>query len=91
MLSPFTLFTNDCVSGDQSVRLIKCSDDAILIGCVENADGTAYMEEVQRMVGWCGKNNLVLNVSKTREMNIDFRKHKNPMCQQLLIDNTVVK
>ena len=47
-------------------------------------------EEVQRMVDWCGKNNLVLNVSKTREMTIDIRKHKNPMCQ-LLIDNTVVK
>ena len=47
-------------------------------------------EEVQRMVDWCGKNNLVLNVSKTCEMTIDFRKHKNPMCQ-LLIDNTVVK
>ena len=42
------------------------------------------------MVDWCGNNNLVLNVSKTCEMTIDFRKHKNPMCQ-LLIDNTVVK
>ena len=60
-----TLFTNDCVSGDQSVRLIKFSDDATLIGCIENADETAYREEVQRMVDWCGKNNLVLNVSKT--------------------------
>ena len=92
VLSPFlfTLFTNDCVSADQSVRLITFSDDATLIGCIENADETAYKEEVQRMVDWCGKNNLVLNVSKTCEMTIDFRKHKNPMCQ-LLIDNTVVK
>ena len=69
--------------------MIKFSDDATLIGCIENADETAYREEVQRMVDWCGKNNLVLNVSKTCEMTIDFRKHKNPMCQ-LLIDNTVV-
>ena len=42
------------------------------------------------MVGWCGKNNLVLNVSKTCEMTIDFRKHKKTMCH-LLIDNSVVK
>ena len=69
---------------------VKFFDDATLIGCIENADEIAYREEVQRMVDWCGKNNLVLNVSKTREMTIDFRKHKNPMCQ-LLIDNTVVK
>ena len=69
------------------VRLINFSDDATLIGCIENADETTYREEVQRMVDWCGKNNLVLKVSKTCEMTIDFRKH---MCQ-LLIDNTVVK
>ena len=50
VLSPFlfTLFTNDCVSGDQSVRLITFSDDATLIGCIENADETEYREEVQR-------------------------------------------
>ena len=44
VLSPFlfTLFTNDCVSGDQSVRLITFSDDATLIGCIDNADETAY-------------------------------------------------
>ena len=54
------MFT-DCFSGDQSVRLITFS-----------ANG----EEVQTMVDWCGKNNLVFNVSKTCEMIIDFRKHK---------------
>ena len=43
VLSPllFTLFTNYCVSEDQSVRLITFSDDATLIGCIENADETA--------------------------------------------------
>ena len=65
VLSPFlfTLFTNDCVSGDQSVRLIKFSDDATLIGCIEIADETAYREEVQRMVDWCGKCGIVDIVS----------------------------
>ena len=47
----------------------------VLIGCIENADETAYSEEVQRMVDWCGKNNLVLNVCITFEMT-NFRKHK---------------
>ena len=79
MLSPFlfTLFSHGYVSGDQPVRLITFSDDATLIGCIEYADTTAYRVEVQRMVGCCGKNNLVLNVSKTCEMTVDFRKHKN--------------
>ena len=57
------------------VRLITFSDDATLIGCIENVYETAYREEVQRMIDWCVKNNLVLNVSKTCEMTIDFGKH----------------
>ena len=40
VLSPFlfTLFTNDCVSGNQSVRVVKFSDDTTVIGCVNNAN-----------------------------------------------------
>ena len=36
VLSPFlfTLFTNDCVSGNQSVRVVKLSDGTSVIGCV---------------------------------------------------------
>ena len=31
------------------------------------------------MVGWCSDNNLELNVSKTKEMIVDFRKKKTPL------------
>ena len=63
------------VLGSQSVRLITFS---------------ANREEVQTMVDWCGKNNLVFNVSKTCEMIIDFRKHKKNT-GQLFVNNIVVK
>ena len=68
MLSPFlfTLFTNDCVSVDQSVIVTKFSDDTTVEGYTENADETACRDEVQRMVGWCADNKLKLNVSKTK-------------------------
>ena len=81
MLAPFLfiIFTNDCVSEDQSVHVIKFSDDTSVEGCIENADETPYREEVQRMVGWCADNNLKLNVSKTKEMIVDFRKKKTPI------------
>ena len=81
VLSPFlfTLFTNDCVSGNQSVRVVKFSDDTTVIGCVNNANEFVYREEVQRLVGWCKNNYLVLNISKTKEMIIDFRKKKTPI------------
>ena len=79
VLSPFlfTLFTNNCVSGNQSVCVVKFSDDTTVI-CI-NANESVYREEVQRLVGWCKNNNLVLNISKTKEMIIDFRKKKPPI------------
>ena len=91
VLSPFliTLFTNDCVSGNQSVRVVKFSYDTTVIGCVNNADESVYREEVQRLVGWCKNNNLVLNISKTKEMIIDFRKKKTPI-HPLFIDGADV-
>ena len=91
VLSPFlfTLFTNDYVSGNQSVRMVKFSDDTTVIGCVNNANESVYREEVQRLVGWCKNNNLVLNISKTKKMIIDFRKKKTPI-HPLFIDGAEV-
>ena len=81
MLSPFlfTLFTNDCVSVDQSVLVTKFSDDTMVEGCIENADETACRDEVQRMVGWCAENNLEFNMSKTKEMIVDLCRKKTPI------------
>ena len=87
VLSPFlfTLFTNDCVSVNQSVRVVKLSDDTTVIGCINNANESVYREEFQRLVGWCKNSNLVLNIFKTKEMIIDFRKKKTPI-HPLFID-----
>ena len=75
VLSPllFTLFTNDCRSSNESVILVKFSDDTTISGLISQGDETSYREEVQSMVTWCEENNLVLNVSKTKEMIVDFR------------------
>lgn len=73
MLSPllFSLYTNDCTSGDPSVKLLKFADDTV-IGLIRDGDETAY-----RQIVWCGPNNLELNPLKTVEMTVDFRR-KNP-------------
>ena len=65
--------------------MVKFSDDTTVIGCVNNANESVYREEVQRLSGWCKNNNLVLNMSKTKEMIIDFRKTKTPI-HPLFID-----
>ena len=36
----------------------------------------AYREEVRDLAVWCQDNNLSLNVSKTKEMIVDYRKKK---------------
>ena len=80
VLSPllFTLFTNDCASSDPSVLVVKFSDDTTVVGLVSEGDEGRYRREVERLTDWCSDNNLVLNVAKTKEMVIDFRKRRCP-------------
>ena len=74
----FTLFTNDCVLLNPSVLVTKFSDDTTVIGLISDGDEGVYRTEVERLAGWRSDNNLVLNVSKTEEMIIDFCKAKSP-------------
>ncbi|XP_069393579.1 uncharacterized protein [Paralichthys olivaceus] len=47
-------------------------DDATIIGLIQDSDESAYRREVERLVCWCGQNNLELNTLKTVEMTVDF-------------------
>ena len=37
---------------------------------------TAYREVVRDLAGWCQNNNLTRNVTKTKEMIVDYRKRR---------------
>ena len=73
VLSPvlFTLYTNDC-SGTDSSLLIKYSDDSA-IQDLSNSH-SSYVEVVTKFSAWCKENFLTLNVKKTKELVVDFRK-----------------
>ncbi|WP_353799274.1 reverse transcriptase domain-containing protein, partial [Shigella sonnei] len=77
-LSPllYSLFTHDCVATHASNSIIKFADDTTVVGLITNNDETAYMEEVRALGVWCQENNLSLNVRKTKEMIVDFRKQQ---------------
>ncbi|KAK3544058.1 hypothetical protein QTP86_000868 [Hemibagrus guttatus] len=81
VLSPllFSLYTNGCISGHQSVKLLKFADDITLIGLISDGDESAYRGEMDRLVSWCSMNNLELNSLKTVEMIVDFRKEPAPL------------
>ena len=75
VLSPalFTLeYSADCRSNSDANLLIKFADDTSLTGLVER-DEAAYRGGFQQLVEWCDSNFLVLNVSKTKELVVDFR------------------
>ncbi|KAI4895175.1 hypothetical protein NFI96_005325 [Prochilodus magdalenae] len=55
-------------------HIIKFADDTTVVGLISKNDESAYREEVQRLTDWCRTNNLSLNVDKTKEMVVDFRR-----------------
>ena len=75
ILSPllYSLFTYDCVTTCERNFIVKYADDTTVAGLITN-DETSYRHEVQSIVNWCSENNLELNVKKTKEVIVDFRR-----------------
>jgi hypothetical protein len=70
--------------------IIKFADDTTVVGLITDNNETAYREEVRDLAGWCQNNNLSLNVTKTKEMIVDYRKRSTEH-GPILIDGTVVE
>ncbi|KAI5614112.1 gastrula zinc finger protein XlCGF28.1-like [Silurus asotus] len=92
VLSPllFTLLTHDCVAIHSSNHIIKFANDTTVVGLISKNDESAYREEVQLLTAWCGANNLSLNVDKTKEIVVDFRRAQSDQ-SPLIIDGSSVK
>ncbi|KAI4871765.1 hypothetical protein NFI96_000196 [Prochilodus magdalenae] len=84
-----SLYTNDCVSKDPAVKILKFADDSTLVGLIANGDESAYRKEIEQLVSWCSNNHLLLNTEKTVEMVVDFRRNPPPL-PPLQINNTTV-
>lgn len=73
----FIIYTNPMALNNAQCKIIKYADDTVVIGLIENDDETAYRAAVEYVTDWCSENFLELNVTKTKEIIIDFRKSKN--------------
>jgi hypothetical protein len=75
VLNPFLYshFTHDCVAKHDSNTIIKCPEDTTVVGLITDNDETAYREEVRDLAVWCQHKNLSPNVSKTKELIVDYR------------------
>ncbi|KAK3553591.1 hypothetical protein QTP70_005761 [Hemibagrus guttatus] len=74
VLSPLlnSLYTYDCVATTNSTTIIKFADDTVVVGLISDNNETAYLEEIRNLENWCQRNNLLLNVSKSKELIVDF-------------------
>jgi hypothetical protein len=61
-----------------------------VVGLITDNNETAYREEVRDLTMWCKDNNLSLNMIKTKEMNMDYRKRRTEHAHTL-IDRAVVE
>ncbi|MCI4378806.1 hypothetical protein PGIGA_G00220430 [Pangasianodon gigas] len=79
VLSPylFTLYTSDFRYYSQSCHLQKFSDDSAIVDCISRGQEAEYRNVVDSFVEWCELNHLQLNITKTKELVVDFRRQRN--------------
>jgi len=76
VLSPalFTLYTNNHVGTQPLTYVTKYADDAAMAGLISGDNESQYRSDIDRFANQCDSDGLELNIGKTKEMIIDFRK-----------------
>ena len=69
----FALYTSDYRSSHELCPVIKFADDSAMVGLIKNDDHTHYEREP---ASWNTVIGIILNVSKTKETIIDFRRSR---------------
>ena len=77
VLSPllYSLYTNDCISHSDSVKMLKLADDTTLIGLISGDDDSAYRNDILSLTEWCSHHNLhckKLKVEKTQNCKATY-------------------
>jgi hypothetical protein len=73
-----------------SNTIIKFAENTSVVVLITDNDETAYREGVRDLEVWYQDNNLSLNVIKTKEMIVDYRKRR-AVHVPILIDRAVVE
>ena len=85
----FITYTNDLKSSYPNCRLIKYADDTVITGLISDNQESDYINQISDVCEWCKSHNLLLNVTKTKEVIFDFR-HSVVNHLPLTIDNSPV-
>ena len=82
---------HDLVPRATTNHAVKFVDDTTVMGLIRDDHGLGYREEVEQLVGWCSKNDLILNVDKTKENIVNFRKKRPSQASLLNNSNAAVE
>ncbi|KAK1790950.1 hypothetical protein P4O66_014792 [Electrophorus voltai] len=93
VLSPllYSLYTYDCTATSSSTIIVKFADDTVVMGLISDNDERAYLEEIKHLENWCQENNLLLNVSKTKELIVNCSKKQERHYQPVRISGNTVE
>ncbi|KAK1786583.1 hypothetical protein P4O66_003028 [Electrophorus voltai] len=93
VLSPllYSLYTHDCTATSSSTIIVKFAGDTVVMGLISANDERAYLEKIKHLENWCQENNLLLNVSKTKELIVDCSRKQEQPYQPVRISGTTVE
>ncbi|KAK1787416.1 hypothetical protein P4O66_002894 [Electrophorus voltai] len=93
VLSPllYSLYTYDCTATSSSTIIVKFADDTVVMGLISDNNEKTYLEKIKHLENWCQENNLLLNVSKTKELIVDCSKKQERHYQPVGISGTTVE
>jgi len=79
-LSPllFAFLCSSLKNTSSTCKYIKYADDLTIIHCSKNSDFDDLFTELNHIKDWCFKNNMLINVSKTKILHISGRKKRSP-------------
>ncbi|MCI4385731.1 hypothetical protein PGIGA_G00054000 [Pangasianodon gigas] len=63
---------SQCLATSNSTTIVKFADNTVLVGLISDNYEKAYLEEIKSPENWCQENSLLLNISKTKELIVDF-------------------
>ncbi len=76
VLSPllYSLYTHDCTATHSSNIIVKFADDTTVMGLITDNNEMAYLEEVNTLTKSSQEKHHSLNIDKTKELVVDFRR-----------------
>lgn len=76
ILSPllYSQYIHTCVSTDQSNLVVRFTDNTTMVGLIFNRYEMTYRKEMGNLSQQRQKSNLLLNMAKTKELLMDYRR-----------------